>query len=106
MNSILTDNQTELLKEAGSNKFITGQFYLTGGTALAEIYLHHRFSEDLDFFSEKEFDILGIDIFLKNLRSELNFHKTDFPRMIADVKIESWQNFFINESKRLKNDIL
>jgi hypothetical protein len=217
MNSILTDNQTKLLEKAGSNKFITGQFYLTGGTALAEIYLHHRFSEDLDFFSEKEFDILSIDVFLKNLKSELNFNKIDFqqsfnrnifflhfekeilkveftffpftkiakgeklynieadslidiavnklfsiyqrsnardyidlyliceregfsvselikktrikfdfpidplqlgtqfvkaletkdfPRMIVDVKTESWQNFFINESKKLKNDIL
>jgi len=27
---------------------------LSGGTALSEFYLHHRFSEDLDFFSEKE----------------------------------------------------
>ncbi len=26
-------------------------FYLTGGTALDRFYLHHRFSEDLDFFS-------------------------------------------------------
>ena len=26
------------------------EFYLTGGTALSRIYLHHRFSDDLDFF--------------------------------------------------------
>jgi predicted nucleotidyltransferase component of viral defense system len=25
-------------------------FYLTGGTALSRFYLHHRFSDDLDFF--------------------------------------------------------
>jgi hypothetical protein len=25
-------------------------FYLTGGTALDRFYLHHRYSEDLDFF--------------------------------------------------------
>jgi len=25
-------------------------FYLTGGTALSRIYLHHRYSDDLDFF--------------------------------------------------------
>ncbi len=30
-------------------------FYLTGGTALA-FYFHHRFSEDLDFFSQKYTD--------------------------------------------------
>ncbi|MBI2343994.1 MAG: nucleotidyl transferase AbiEii/AbiGii toxin family protein [Deltaproteobacteria bacterium] len=26
-------------------------FYLTGGTALAGFYLHHRYSDDLDFFT-------------------------------------------------------
>lgn len=30
-------------------KLNTG-FYLTGGTALSRFYLHHRFSDDLDFF--------------------------------------------------------
>jgi predicted nucleotidyltransferase component of viral defense system len=25
-------------------------FYLTGGTALSRVYLHHRYSDDLDFF--------------------------------------------------------
>ena len=30
------------------------QFYLTGGTALAEFYLAHRLSFDLDFFTDKE----------------------------------------------------
>jgi len=28
-----------------------GQFYLTGGTALSRCYFHHRYSDDLDFFS-------------------------------------------------------
>lgn len=30
-------------------------FYFTGGTALSAIYFHHRESDDLDFFSEKDF---------------------------------------------------
>ena len=30
------------------------QFYLTGGTALAEFYLGHRLSFDLDFFTAEE----------------------------------------------------
>jgi len=29
-------------------------YYLTGGTALAEFYLHHRYSDDLDFFTRKQ----------------------------------------------------
>lgn len=29
---------------------LTVDFYLTGGTALSRVYLHHRYSDDLDFF--------------------------------------------------------
>ena len=29
---------------------INQTFYLTGGTAISRIYLHHRFSDDLDLF--------------------------------------------------------
>lgn len=35
-------------------KQITSRFYFTGGTALAEFYLQHRLSEDIDLFTEKE----------------------------------------------------
>jgi hypothetical protein len=40
-------------------------FYLTGGTALAEFYLQHRLSEDLDFFSEQEVESQAIAVFWK-----------------------------------------
>ncbi len=36
------------------------QFYLTGGTALAEFYLGHRFSFDLDLFTAEEPLILPV----------------------------------------------
>ena len=32
------------------------RFYLTGGTALSRFYCHHRYSEDLDFFSSAELE--------------------------------------------------
>ena len=50
--TILTKNQQLLLNEIGKNKAISEAFYLGGGTALAEFYLKHRLSEDLDFFTE------------------------------------------------------
>jgi len=34
-------------------KPVLSDFYLTGGTALGRFYLHHRYSEDLDFFLNK-----------------------------------------------------
>jgi predicted nucleotidyltransferase component of viral defense system len=54
MSSILSKNQRRILTLLSAEQAITGLFYLTGGTALAEYYLHHRVSEDLDFFSENE----------------------------------------------------
>ncbi len=47
---ILTAFQRQLLKHIGQSA-IANNFYLTGGTALAAFFLHHRLSEDLDFFT-------------------------------------------------------
>ncbi len=48
---ILTPFQKQLLKSIG-NAYLARHFYLTGGTALAAFHLQHRFSEDLDFFTD------------------------------------------------------
>ncbi|PKL52445.1 MAG: hypothetical protein CVV37_00985 [Nitrospira bacterium HGW-Nitrospira-1] len=75
---ILTQNQIAFLKKIKNSKFLTDNFYLTGGTALAAFYLYHRYSEDLDFFAENEFDILNLDIFLNQIKKELGILKIDF----------------------------
>lgn len=75
---ILTDRQLSFLREAGKNKDIKNNFFLTGGTALAAFYLHHRYSEDLDFFSEKEIDVLALGIFMKENKKSLGFVEIDF----------------------------
>lgn len=77
-NRVLTETQISLLEEIGKNEFIAQNFYLTGGTALAGFYLNHRYSEDLDFFSENEFDVLQIDIALQKIRKKLGVSKIDF----------------------------
>lgn len=56
----LTEKQRIIFDEVKKSDFIKDNFYFTGGTALASIYLHHRLSEDLDFFSEKSFDNLPV----------------------------------------------
>lgn len=53
---IITAEQTRILDLVSSNRYLNRSFYFTGGTALSEFYLAHRFSEDLDFFSEKAID--------------------------------------------------
>lgn len=75
--TILSANQKKLLKIIGDNKNICQYFYLTGGTALAELYLHHRLSEDLDFFSETEVDSQSVFAFLKSIQKAAGIKKID-----------------------------
>lgn len=56
----LTPKQQIIFDEIEKSDFIRRNFYFTGGTALSSIYLHHRLSEDLDFFSPEKFDTLVI----------------------------------------------
>lgn len=78
MGKILTDRQIALLEEIGRQSFLVKNFYLSGGTALAGFYLFHRYSEDLDFFSEKEVDPMQINIFLKSIKKLFKIKKIDF----------------------------
>ncbi len=78
MKGILTKNQITVLEKIKNSNFIVQNFYLTGGTALAAFYLQHRYSEDLDFFSEKEFDILNLNIFFNQIKKDLQIKSIDF----------------------------
>lgn len=53
---VLTEKQQLIFNEIAGDSFLSSQFYFTGGTALSVFYLRHRESDDLDFFSETEFD--------------------------------------------------
>lgn len=53
---IFTKEQEIILDEIRQSDFFRPRFYFTGGTALSAYYLHHRYSEDLDFFSEEQLD--------------------------------------------------
>lgn len=48
---ILTPLERDLMRLLFSDPWFRRHFYLTGGTALAAFHLHHRYSDDLDFFS-------------------------------------------------------
>lgn len=78
MDEILSRNQIAFLEKSAKNDFLTGNFYLTGGTALAGFYLKHRYSEDLDFFSEHEFAVLSLSIFLNEIKKELAISIIDY----------------------------
>lgn len=55
-----TPKQQVIFDEFKNSDFLKQNFYFTGGTALSAVYLHHRLSEDLDFFSQNKFDTLPI----------------------------------------------
>ncbi|OGY79603.1 MAG: hypothetical protein A3B74_02410 [Candidatus Kerfeldbacteria bacterium RIFCSPHIGHO2_02_FULL_42_14] len=76
--TILTKHQATILDHLSWEKDVHENFYLSGGTALAEFYLHHRLSEDLDFFSEKEFDPQVIQVVLKKIQKKVKLKKIDF----------------------------
>jgi len=76
--TILSVNQKKLLNIISGDRTICSNFYLTGGTALAEFYLRHRYSEDLDFFSEKEFNPQAVSVFWKKTQKEAGIKKIDF----------------------------
>ncbi len=77
---ILTKKQETVLEAISKDKAIANNFYLSGGTALAAYYLPYRFSEDLDFFSEKEFNIGSIVVFFKKNKEFLGYKKFDFQK--------------------------
>lgn len=57
---------------------LSKKFYLSGGTALAEVYLHHRYSEDLDFFTSEELDINELEKFSNLVAKENQIQKIEF----------------------------
>lgn len=78
--TILSSNQKKFLDLFVNFDDLRKNFYLTGGTCLSEFYLKHRYSEDLDFFSEKEVDFLLINTFIKKSKKKLEYQKIDFQK--------------------------
>lgn len=75
--TILTTFQSKILEQIKLDPSLTPQFYFTGGTALSAYYFMHRLSEDLDFFSEQEFDPNIILIWLKKLQKTAKLSKIE-----------------------------
>ena len=79
---ILTLEQDRFLKLIGRRKKFTERFYLTGGTALSAFYLHHRYSEDLDFFTEDDVEPLEITSFIRSLKRDLKYRAAEHHRTL------------------------
>lgn len=68
---VLNNLQERLLKEI-SQTSLKDNFFLTGGTALSVFYLQHRYSDDLDFFTEVPEAIKQVLPLLKSIQQNLS----------------------------------
>lgn len=84
------------------NRHSSNQFYLTGGTALSRFYFHHRYSDDLDFFSQEELDdfrSVGIVILDEAKRHGFSIE--------VETISDNFLRIFVNEDKTsLKIDLV
>jgi len=98
--TILSSQQQLILNLLFSQPNIAHNFYLSGGTALAEYYLHHRLSEDLDLFSPEEIDPMSIQTTLKSISKKADIKSVDFQ--------QSWnRNLFhlhLNDNSVIKTE--
>jgi predicted nucleotidyltransferase component of viral defense system len=81
-------------------------FYLTGGTALGRFYLHHRLSEDLDFFVNADDNYLIPIGAIKNKISaafQVNIDQTlfsdNFTRLFIAENDTTLKIGFVNDAK-------
>ncbi len=82
--TILTSKQLEFLEFVQSQPQLIKRFYLTGGTALAEFYLQHRLSEDIDLFTEKEeVNQSLVEAFLKKSARRLKIKKIKLSQFLG-----------------------
>ena len=95
-NNYLTREQESILAAVAQDKKLLSQFYFTGGTALAYFYLHHRYSEDIDIFSETEFDTQYVLQFMTNYAQT---HKALLNSHYVENVVYRFQVFYPNKTE-------
>jgi predicted nucleotidyltransferase component of viral defense system len=84
--------QRSILTQLIMHPTIENRFFLTGGTALSVFYLHHRLSNDLDFFTLDALDLGEIDFWIKTRWPKENVKIKEGPQflslLIKEVKVD------------------
>lgn len=89
---ILTPPQETILDILAGSR-LSEKFYWTGGTLLSHYYLKHRYSYDLDFFSESPFSYHELHNFLTSVKKALKVDK------LEEAKIHDRWEFVIHTTK-------
>lgn len=82
--------QDEIIKIVGDNSNI---FYLTGGTCLSRAYFHHRYSDDLDFFTNSNLN------FEKEYQNIKNIAKKKY-KYIEEISTLGYKKISISNDKQ------
>ena len=96
--------QRKILVELAQAKILPTDFFLTGGTALAVFYLHHRISNDLDLFTAHEVNLAELDFAVK-MQWRQRYHKIKDSQnflslLLDDVKVEFVVDLLASREKR------
>ena len=94
-----TKEQQIIFDQIAQNDFLRSHFYFTGGTALSSFYLHHRESDDLDFFSVSRFDNQTIFTLMQEWGSKYHFFSTS-----REIEVTYVFNLEFNNKTSLKVD--
>ena len=82
--SILTKLQKRFLELVAAEKSLTSKYYWTGGTVLSEFYLHHRYSEDIDLFTEnEEVQTDAISTFISRASKKMGAQKVHYTQFLG-----------------------
>lgn len=82
--TILTKIQRKFLELVLKEQYLLERYYWTGGTVLAEFYLHHRMSEDIDLFTEhQEVNVPSINKFVGIAGARLGAKKISYARFLG-----------------------
>lgn len=97
---ILTQNHRRILVALGKSK-LAKEIYFTGGTLLAYQYLHHRYSLDVDIFSDDLLDYLFVTKAMQDLSKKVGAKKLRYAKYPS-----RWQYFFEFLKVEIKCDIV
>lgn len=115
--TILKPIHRRFLEAVNQEKYLTQNYYWTGGTVLSEFYLHHRDSEDIDLFTEdKEVYLPSVEKFIQKFAKQnkaqdithttylgLESFKLTFPNFIFKVDFNYYPFPRINKGERWKS---
>lgn len=93
--SELTSLQEKVINEIGKSP-LKDIFYWTGGTLLSVVYLHHRRSQDLDFFSDNQFSHEQVIGFVNKLKDEAALE------FIEEKKVYDRWEFFLHNLEQVR----